>query len=84
ALTALPAQAQTADELFDIRKNFSLVGRLVETLAGEYVDPLDAERMLRAGIAGMTATLDPYTVFFDEAATAAGRLEQGRDVGGVG
>ena len=32
----------------------------------------------------MTEALDPYTVYFDEATAAAGRLQQGGDVGGVG
>ena len=83
-LFPVAAAAQTAGDLFAVRKNFALFGRIYETLASEYVDAVDAERLMRAGIASMTAGLDPYTVFFDEATTAAGRLQQGRDVGGVG
>ena len=78
------AHAQTGGDLFAIRKNFALFGKIYETLASEYVDHVDAERLMRTGIAAMTGALDPYTVFFDEAATAAGRLQQGADVGGVG
>ncbi len=79
-----PARAQTADALFAVRKNVGLFGELYRVLASEYVEPVDAERLMRTGMAAMTAELDPYTVFFDEATTAAGRLQQGRDVGGVG
>ena len=78
------ARAQAGDDLFAVRKNFALFGRIYELLASEYVDPVDAERLMRTGITAMTDELDPYTVFFDEATTAAGRLNQGADVGGVG
>ncbi len=78
------AHAQTGDDLFAVRKNFALFGRIYELLASEYVDPVDPERLMRTGITAMTGQLDPYTVFFDEATTAAGRLQQGADVGGVG
>ena len=86
ALVLVPtaASAQTGGDLFAVRKNFALFGRIYETLASEYVDAVDAERLMRTGIGAMTGALDPYTVFFDEATTAAGRLQQGRDVGGVG
>ena len=86
ALVLAPAvaQAQTGGDLFAVRKNFALFGRIYEALASEYVDPVDAERLMRTGIAAMNGALDPYTVYFDEATTAAGRLQQGADVGGVG
>ena len=86
ALVPLVASAQDASgsDLFAIRKNFGLFAEIYRSLAGEYVDPVDAERLMRTGIAAMTDDLDPYTVFFDEATTAAGRLQQGGDVGGTG
>ncbi|MFN3596177.1 MAG: S41 family peptidase, partial [Rubricoccaceae bacterium] len=91
ALTALLAAALGAglaafpdDDFFAIRKNFTLFARLYETLAAEYVDPLDAERFMRTGIAAMTGALDPYTVFLDEAAGADIRLQQQRQVGTTG
>ncbi|HEX8299202.1 MAG TPA: S41 family peptidase [Rubricoccaceae bacterium] len=84
-MLAAPAlRAQTGDDLFAVRKNIALFGQIYEALASQYVDRVDAERMMRTGIASMMGELDPYTVFFDEATTAAGRLQQGRDVGGVG
>ena len=78
------AQDASGSELFAIRKNFGLFAEIYEALSREYVDPVDAERLMRTGIASMTDDLDPYTVFFDEATTAAGRLQQGGDVGGTG
>lgn len=55
------------DEFFAVRKNFTIFGRLYEELAAGYVDPLEAEQLMRTGIDAMLATLDPYTVFIDEA-----------------
>ena len=84
SVRAQTATALSGDDLFAVRKNVALFGEIYRALAAEYVDHVDAERMMRAGIASMTGELDPYTVFFDEATTAAGRFQQGRDVGGVG
>ena len=85
-LVAAPALAPpaAAQDLFAIRKNFGLFAEIYEQLATEYVDPIDAERLMRAGIAAMTETLDPYTVFYDEATATEGRLQQSDEAGGVG
>ena len=86
ALVCLPglAHAQAEADFFAIRKSFGLFGALYEALASEYVDPIDAERLMRTGIGAMTDALDPYTVYYDEATAAASRLQQQGDVGGVG
>ncbi|NND73013.1 MAG: S41 family peptidase [Rhodothermales bacterium] len=55
------------DDYFAIRKNFEIFGSIYEDLVLEYVDEVDAERLMRAGIEAMLKELDPYTVFFDEA-----------------
>lgn len=81
-LLAVPASAQV--DYFALRKSFSLYGTVYETLASEYVDAIDAERLMREGIGAMTASLDPYTVYYDEATATASRLQQNGDVGGVG
>ncbi len=80
---ATAAQAQDVD-YFAVRKSFGLYGAVYEILASEYVDAIDAEALMRSGIGAMTGTLDPYTVYYDEATAAASRLQQGGDVGGVG
>lgn len=81
---AAPAVAQTGVDFFAIRKSFGLYGAVYETLAAEYVDAIDSEALMRSGIGAMTGSLDPYTVYYDEATAAASRLQQGGDVGGVG
>ena len=82
-LLASSAEAQEVD-YFAIRKSFGLYGAVYEILASEYVDAIDAEALMRSGIGAMTGSLDPYTVYYDEATAAASRLQQGGDVGGVG
>ncbi len=68
ALLAPSGFCQPADDdYFAIRKNFTIFGRLYEELAAAYVDPLEAEQLMRTGIDAMLATLDPHTVFIDEA-----------------
>ncbi len=84
-LVVLSAGAQAQDvDYFAIRKSVGLYGAVYEALASEYVDAIDAEALMRSGIGAMTGSLDPYTVYFDEATAAASRLQQGGDVGGVG
>ena len=85
ALVLVGASAQAQDvDYFAIRKSVGLYGAVYELLASEYVDAIDAEALMRSGIGAMTGSLDPYTVYYDEATAAASRLQQGGDVGGVG
>ena len=55
------------DDFFVLKKNFTIFGELYEELATGYVDDLNAEQLMRTGIDAMLQTLDPYTVFIDEA-----------------
>lgn len=55
-----------ADLYFEISKNLDLLGRVYKEIAFNYVDEVDPEKFLRAGIKGMLSSLDPYTIFIDE------------------
>jgi carboxyl-terminal processing protease len=55
------------DSFFALKKNFTIFGKLYEELAAGYVDPVDPEMLMRTGIDAMLQSLDPYTVFIDEA-----------------
>lgn len=55
------------DDFFALKKNFTIFGKLYEELAVGYVDAVDPEQLMRVGIDAMLQTLDPYTVFIDEA-----------------
>lgn len=72
------------DDFFALRKNFEIFGAAYEELVTGYVEPLDAERLMRAGLEAMLSDLDPYTSFIDEAdRTDASIMTRGR-YGGVG
>lgn len=56
----------TKDLYFEIGKNIDIFTRVYKEITFNYVDEIDPEKFLRAGIQGMLSTLDPYTVFIDE------------------
>jgi carboxyl-terminal processing protease len=54
------------DLYFEISKNIDIFTRVYKEITFNYVDEINPEQFLRAGIRGMLNTLDPYTVFIDE------------------
>ena len=55
------------DDIYDkINKNLDEFGNVYKEVALNYVDELDMDKFVKAGIDGMLSTLDPYTVFYDE------------------
>lgn len=51
------------DFLFKVNKSIDLFGRVYKEVATNYVDVVDPEKFMEAGIDGMLGTLDPYTVY---------------------
>jgi carboxyl-terminal processing protease len=49
-----------------INKNMDIFGRVYKEIALNYVDEVDPDKFMKAGIEGMLGTLDPYTNFIDE------------------
>jgi carboxyl-terminal processing protease len=72
------------DIYFEIAKNLDLLGRVYKEIAFNYVDEVDPERFLRAGIQGMLSSLDPYTIFIDEKKIEDIDLITNGKYGGVG
>jgi len=55
------------DDIYDkINKNMDIFGKVYKEIALNYVDEIDPDIFVKAGIDGMLSTLDPYTVFIDE------------------
>ena len=54
------------DTYFQINKNIDLFGRIYKEISFNYVDTINPEEFMRAGIRGMLGSLDPYTSFIDE------------------
>lgn len=55
-----------ADYFFKINKSIDVFGRVYKEVALNYVDEIDPEKFMEAGIDGMLSTLDPYTNFINE------------------
>ncbi|HMD13473.1 MAG TPA: S41 family peptidase, partial [Bacteroidota bacterium] len=51
---------------FKINKSIDIFGRVYREVALNYVDEVDPEKFMEAGIDGMLGTLDPYTNFISE------------------
>ena len=66
ALLGLGAALSPEDDtLFKINKGIDIFGRVYREIATMYVDPVDPEKFMQAGIDGMLGTLDPYTTYID-------------------
>jgi len=60
-LGAIVASAQ--EYLFSVNKGIELFGRVYREITVNYVDDLDPQKFMEAGIDGMLKSLDPYTVY---------------------
>ena len=76
--------AVRSDIYYEIAKNLDLLGRVYKETTLNYVDNVDPEKFLRAGIQGMLSTLDPYTIFIDEKKIEDIDLITNGKYGGVG
>lgn len=53
------------DVYFEISKNLDLFGTVYKEISLNYVDQINPEKFMQAGIKGMLNSLDPYTIFID-------------------
>ena len=53
------------DYYFEIEKNIALFGKVYEEVTRRYVEVIDPEKFMKAGINGMLRTLDPYTMYIE-------------------
>lgn len=72
------------DVYFQISKNIDLFGKVYKEISLNYVDNINPEQFMRAGIEGMLGTLDPYTIFIDGNKKDAIDLITSGKYGGVG
>jgi len=73
-----------ADYFFKINKGIDIFGKVYKEIVSNYVNEVDPERFMRAGIDGMLETLDPYTVFIDENEKEEVELITTGKYGGIG
>jgi carboxyl-terminal processing protease len=65
-LVAVGFNPGRGDIFLEISKNMELFGRVYKEISTNYVDEIDPQEFMRAGIRGMLSSLDPYTIFIDE------------------
>jgi carboxyl-terminal processing protease len=53
------------DLFFKINKSIDVFGRVYKEITLNYVDPVDPEKFMMAGVEGMLEMLDPYTTYID-------------------
>jgi carboxyl-terminal processing protease len=73
-----------SDVYFEISKNIDLFGKIYKEVSFNYVDEIDPEEFMEAGIQGMLNSLDPYTVYMDESRKDEIELITNGKYGGVG
>ena len=59
-------RAPAEDAYSDIRESIVLFGRVYQQLVAQYVDTIDPNAFVDAGIDGMLRSLDPYTVLLKD------------------
>lgn len=72
------------DLYFEISKNIDLFGTVYKEISLNYVDEINPEKFMEAGIQGMLGSLDPYTIYIDETKKDDIELITNGKYGGVG
>lgn len=73
-----------ADYFFKINKSIDIFGRVYKEVTLNYVDDVDPEKFMEAGIDGLLGTLDPYTNFISESESDEVELITTGKYGGIG
>jgi len=81
---AYKTDTQKPDYYFEINKNMSVFGKVYEEITNRYVEIIDPEKFMKAGIYGMLERLDPYTVFIEKEENDELQIITHGKYGGVG
>ena len=72
------------DVYTEINRNMDVFGKLYKEIMLNYVDEIEGDKFMKAGIDGMLSTLDPYTNFLDESRKDEVDLITTGKYGGIG
>ena len=72
------------DEFFEVSRNLEIFSSLYREVNMYYVDPVDADKLMKTGIDAMLETLDPYTNFIPESEMENYRFMMTGQYGGIG
>lgn len=76
--------AYSPDYYHQVQKNIEIFGRVYQEISKKYVEEVDPTKFMRAGIDGMLATLDPYTVLVEKEDNAELQIMSSGKYGGLG
>lgn len=76
--------AYSPDVYHQIQKNIELFGRVYQEISKKYVEEVNPDEFMRAGIEGMLSTLDPYTVLVEKEDNAELQIMSSGKYGGLG
>lgn len=65
-LVAAGFSALQDELLMKLYRGIDLFGKVYKEVATNYVDEIDPDKFMKAGINGMLRTLDPYTIYIDD------------------
>lgn len=65
-LVAAGFSALQDELLMKLYRGIDLFGKVYKEVATNYVDEIDPDKFMKAGINGMLKTLDPYTIYIDD------------------
>ncbi len=82
--TATKFEGGDDDIYAQINKNMDIFGRVYKEITLNYVDEIETDKFMKAGIDGMLNTLDPYTNFLDESRKDEMDLITTGKYGGIG
>ncbi len=78
--TSVSAQSSN----FNLGRNLDIQYSILKNLSASYVDTLDFDKIIPAGISAMLSSLDPYTTYIPESAEADFELLTTGAYGGIG
>ena len=69
---------------FGLGRNMEIMVNLMRELSLQYVDDVEADKLMRDGAAGMVRNLDPYTVYMSEQEMGEFEVQATGKYGGIG
>src|SRR3990172_9354528 len=76
--------AYSPDYYHKLQENIEIFGRVYQEISKKYVEEVDPEKFMRAGIQGMLSTLDPYTVLVEKEDNQELQIMSSGKYGGLG
>ncbi len=83
-LIAVVVLTAAGESYFEINKNLELFSSFYKELLSNYADPIDQEKVVKAGIDAMLGSLDPYTTYIPEGDMANYKFQTTGKYGGIG